>query len=291
MKDIVVIYHDQCKDGFGAAYAAWKKFGDTATYIPLVAGAAVPEGLFNKEIYIVDFSFDLATLANLRKTNTKVIVIDHHQSARAAVTTFPDNVFALDHSGAVLAWHYFHPQTPPPRLLTYIEDHDLWQFLLPHNQEINAALALEKATFERWDELAAALDDNTEFEKFVAVGATATLVNDKLVDELLTYAERVLFEGHEVWAVNVARPHRSIIGHRLAQKNARAGGIPLGIVYYRNRGAIHVSLRSEGDVDVATIAEKYGGGGHRHAASIRVPDFQDLPFSFLTLPGPRGALE
>ena len=33
LKKIVVIYHDQCRDGFGAAYAAWKKFGDDASYI------------------------------------------------------------------------------------------------------------------------------------------------------------------------------------------------------------------------------------------------------------------
>ena len=31
LKNIVVIYHADCRDGFGAAYAAWKKFGDRAT--------------------------------------------------------------------------------------------------------------------------------------------------------------------------------------------------------------------------------------------------------------------
>ena len=34
LKDIVVIYHAHCQDGFGSAYAAYQKFGDTATYIP-----------------------------------------------------------------------------------------------------------------------------------------------------------------------------------------------------------------------------------------------------------------
>ena len=33
-KNIVIIYHTDCRDGFGAAWAAWKKFGDSATYIP-----------------------------------------------------------------------------------------------------------------------------------------------------------------------------------------------------------------------------------------------------------------
>lgn len=34
LKEIVIIYHAQCRDGLGSAYAAWKKFGDNASYIP-----------------------------------------------------------------------------------------------------------------------------------------------------------------------------------------------------------------------------------------------------------------
>ncbi len=41
-KDIVVIYHKHCPDGFGAAYAAWKKFGDAAEYLPASYGDPVP---------------------------------------------------------------------------------------------------------------------------------------------------------------------------------------------------------------------------------------------------------
>ena len=35
-------------------------------------------------------------------------------------------------------------------------------------------------------------------------------------------------------------------------------------------GVVYASLRSKDDVDVASFAEKYGGGGHRHAAGLRV---------------------
>jgi len=281
MKDTVIIYHDQCKDGFGAAFAAWKKFGDTATYIPLKTQAPVPDGLTDKELYIVDYSFDLPTLTTLRSKNKSVVVIDHHATAETAVTAFPENIFNLNHSGAVLTWQYFHPTTAVPRLLSYVEDHDLWKFTLPYNREINAALALEPVTFERWNELATILEDDHEFNQFVIVGTTAAKISDTLVDELLTYRERVLFEGHEVYAVNIARPHRSIVGHHLAKLNAAEGRIPLGIVYYRNGGAVHLSLRSEGDIDVGAIAEKYGAGGHKHAASNRVGSFNELPFTFL----------
>jgi phosphoesterase RecJ-like protein len=35
-------------------------------------------------------------------------------------------------------------------------------------------------------------------------------------------------------------------------------------------GIIYASLRSKGEVDVASFAQKYGGGGHRHAAALRI---------------------
>lgn len=281
LKSIVVIYHDQCSDGHGAAYAAWKKFGDSASYVPLKAGSDAPV-LQNKELYIVDFSFDFETLTKLKAENVSVVVIDHHLSAKDAVTAFPENVFDMDRSGATLAWRYFHPETTTPSLLEYVEDHDIWKFALPNNREFNAALGQYPMTFESWDSLITSLQDEQFKETFINTGATIATFEDKLVTSLLEYKEPVEFEGHTVYALNVSRTYRSILGHHLAKMSEHDFGIALGIVYYRNHGGINISLRSEGDVDVSKMAEKYGGGGHKHAASIRVSDFSALPFTFLS---------
>src|SRR3989344_3599696 len=56
-KDIVVLYHSNCTDGFGGAWAAWKKFGDKAEYIGVIHQTPVPKGLKNKCIYSVDFTY------------------------------------------------------------------------------------------------------------------------------------------------------------------------------------------------------------------------------------------
>ena len=281
LKEAVVIYHAQCTDGFGAAYAAWKKFGDTASYLPVKEHNELPAGLCDKEIYIVDFSFHLPLLKELVANNKSVVVIDHHQSARADVESFPQNIFDNEHSGAVLAWQYFHPDTTTPSLLEYVEDHDIWKFELPNNREFNSALKQHPNTFEAWDSLISNLKDESFYADFIKTGSTISKFEDSLVEHLLEFKERVLFEGHEVWALNVSRVYRSILGHHLARLNKEAGGIPLGIIYYRNLGAVNISLRSEDDIDVATMAEKYGGGGHKHAASIRVNSFAELPFTFL----------
>lgn len=284
LKDIVIIYHDQCRDGFGSAYAAWKKFGYDASYIPCKTQDPVPEGLTDKELYILDYSFKKPELDQLVASNKKVVVIDHHATAEAAVKAFPDNVFDNEHSGAVLSWEYFHPDTQVPVLLKYIEDHDLWKFELPHNREFGAALGEYVQDFETWDQLARNMEDTDAFTSFISHGGVIAGFEDKLVDNMLRFRELVEFEGHQVYALNAERIYRSILGHKLATLNGEANRIELGIVYYRYDGMVHCSLRSNGDVDVAAIAQKYGGGGHKNAASIRAASFADLPFKFITPP-------
>jgi oligoribonuclease NrnB/cAMP/cGMP phosphodiesterase (DHH superfamily) len=283
LQDVVVMYHGSgCKDGFGSAYAAWKKFADNATYIPMDTRGVVPEGLVGKEIYILDYSFDRTTLQDLVDCNTSVVVIDHHISAKEDVTAFPNNIFDNNHSGAVLSWQYFHPETTIPPLLEYVEDHDIWKFALPNNREFNAALGEYEMDFGVWDTLITDLEDPEFLENFLTIGATIAQFEDKLVQRILKSRERVLFEGHEVWAINADKTYRSILGHELASLNEADGMTALGIVYYRSKGQINISLRSNGDVDVSVMAQKYGGGGHKNAASIKADNFTSLPFTFVS---------
>lgn len=280
LKDIVVIYHDQCRDGFGAAYAAWKKFGENATYIPRKTQDPVPDGIVKKELYIVDYSYSKEDLEQLRATNKSVVVIDHHKSAEEAVTAFSENIFDITHSGAVLTWQYFFPDIEVPKLLLYIEDHDLWNMKMEHNREFGAALGEYVQDFETWDQLVQNLADRDDFSKFISIGGVIAGFEDKLIQKMLAFREKAEFEGRDIFVLNAERIYRSILGHHLAKLSAAAGGAPMGIVYYRYDGMVHCSLRSDGDFPVHEIAKKYGGGGHPNAASIRVPSFTDLPFRF-----------
>lgn len=281
LKKIVVIYHDQCRDGFGAAYAAWKKFGDDASYIPRKTQDPVPEGIENKELYIVDYSYKKHELEELIARNKSVVVIDHHKTSEEAVISFPGNVFDQEHSGAVLAWQYFHPGTEVPKLLLYVEDHDLWRFKMEHNREFGAALGEYNQDFETWDQLSENLSDRDDFSKFISHGGALAGFEDKIIQKLVAFREKVLFEGQKMYAVNCSRLYRSPVAHELSSINGKEGGIEMAIVYYRYASQVHCSLRSNGDVDVAKIAEKYGGGGHKNASSIRVSSFAELPFTFL----------
>ena len=51
-----VLYHANCYDGLGAAWAIRKQLGDTADYIPVQYGESPPD-VTGKHVIIADFSF------------------------------------------------------------------------------------------------------------------------------------------------------------------------------------------------------------------------------------------
>src|SRR5688572_27366216 len=115
-KQIAVLYHGGCPDGFGGAYAAWKKFGDTADYIPVQYGKPVPNHLEGNDVYFVDFCYPNEIMQPIIASAHSVTVLDHHLGNKANVESMPTFVFDETRSGATIAWSYFHPDTPVPTL-------------------------------------------------------------------------------------------------------------------------------------------------------------------------------
>jgi len=154
---IYVLYHGQCYDGFGAAYAAWKKFGDTAKYIPVSYGYPPPEMPDAEEVYIVDFSYPQAVLQEMVDAGLRVTVLDHHKTAQETLLPMVGTSknlaiqFDMERSGALIAWEAFHPRVPAPLLIQHISDRDLWQFKLDGTAKIHKALVSYPMDFELWD--------------------------------------------------------------------------------------------------------------------------------------------
>ena len=66
-KDILVLYHDDA-DGFGAAWAAWRKVGDAARYHAVNYGWPAPDCRGIKLLYILDFCYN-NTLSTFKLSN------------------------------------------------------------------------------------------------------------------------------------------------------------------------------------------------------------------------------
>ena len=82
----LIIYHGTgCLDGFGSAYAAYCFFHKnkkvSAQYIAASHTDEVPD-VVGREVYIVDFSYKREVLSSICEKASKVVILDHHESAQ-----------------------------------------------------------------------------------------------------------------------------------------------------------------------------------------------------------------
>lgn len=271
-KKIAIVYHGECPDGFSGAWAAWKKLGNKAEYIGAFDRHRPPEGLEGKEVYLIDYTYSVPVMRELKSRVKRLVAIDHHISQSESVQVADEHRFALDHSGAVLAWHYFHPGKKLPKLLAYVEDYDIWRLKLAPTMPVHALIEATGYDLKSWDKLAKDLENSISAKRRISEGKIVLNMLEKTLDRLLGYAEEVLFEGMKVMAVN-SPVLNDQLGDVLRKKHP-----PLAIIWRKERNHIHVSLRSDGKADVSKIAAKYGGAGHKAAAGFSIPEGEPLPW-------------
>lgn len=274
-KKIVILYDGGCSDGFGGAWAAWKVFGNKADYVGVRHDEPPPRGLKNKTIYLIDFTYSEAVMKKFLRENRRVTSIDHHATAEKAAKLTEKYLYSINHSGCVLAWQYFHPKKPLPKLLKHIEDTDLWKFKVPHTKEIFAYLNLFPLNFQLWDKLIKDMENPAKYKSAVQGGKLLLQYEEKRFTNLMENAQKVRFCGYKTLAVNSAN-WPSQIGNLLVKKMP-----PIGIVWHQRANKISVSLRSNGAVNVGKLAEKFGGGGHKKASGFSLPLNKKLPWKIL----------
>lgn len=254
-----VLYHADCTDGFGSAWAAWKARGDSASYLPVHHGSPPPELPAEASVVIVDFAYPRECLLELRGRVRDLLVLDHHRSARKDLDGLPFARFDMDRSGSGLAWEFFHPGQPEPEMLAYVEDWDLWRFRLPECREVHNAMSSFPFDFALWEGL--------EVATLRSEGRILLRYQEVLVRHLADHAGVGEVGGHRVPVVNCPGDLRSEVGHELLARNPEAPFVALWSV--DSRGYQAWSLRSRGDFDVSALAATLGGGGHLAAAGFR----------------------
>lgn len=295
MDTILCIYHGNCADGFGAAWAVRKALGDEVEFHPGVYGNPPPD-VTGKHVIMVDFSFKRPVIMGMAQKAASVLILDHHKTAAEDLNGLPttisrnswDNhladvrgwandgtdpalprvVFDMEKSGAVLAWEFFHPGKPVPRLLQHVQDRDLWRFALPGTREVQANVFSHPYDFEVWDRLAETAESATGLTIMLAQGEAIERKHFKDIEELLAVTTRpMVIGGHEVPVANLPYTLASDAAGKLALT------APFAATYYDKPGGRVFSLRSrsDGGLDVAEIAKGYGGGGHRNASGFTVP--------------------
>jgi hypothetical protein len=270
----VCIFHAGCPDGFGAAWAAWLRWGEGGTYVARGHDDPLrPRDFAGAYLLFADIAPPPRAYRGLADQAAQLVVLDHHVSAQRAFEADPflarelaaaghEVRFDLARSGSALAFGALHPGEALPDLLAYVEDQDLWRWKLPRSREVNAAIAAQPREFAAWSALAA-----TPVEALAEQGAPILRAQRVEIERAIGKTQPLAIGGLRVEGVN-ARAQRAEIGHELAMR-ARYGAA-CGAVYRVEGRRVDVSLYSIGELDVATIAAALGGGGHRNAAGFSV---------------------
>ncbi|MDO8466759.1 MAG: DHHA1 domain-containing protein [bacterium] len=275
MKKIIVFYHKNCWDGFGGAWAAWRKLGNKADYVGVQPGEAPGFSVKGREVYLIDTAFPEAEMRKILKNNNKLVVLDHHFSNREVVKISTERSYVMNHSGAVIAWNYFHPKKPVPVFLKYVEDADIWKWTMPHSKAISMLKEDLAFDFKVWSKIINEYENKKKLKAFMLQGQQLVSYSESLQDHAIGNAQVVKFEGRKCLAVNSPLLH-SDIGNKLSKLMP-----PFGIVWSEKADYRAVSLRSNGKFDVSKLAQKYGGGGHKAAAAFRLELKDKLPWKFI----------
>ncbi len=107
----ICLYHLDCVDGFGAAYAVWWKFDADFDYYPLNFFAQIEDlpDIEGRDVLIVDLNFEPKVMEYVCKHATKVVMIDHHKTGYEQLDYLVQQgkmtaVFDNTKSGAMLTW-------------------------------------------------------------------------------------------------------------------------------------------------------------------------------------------
>lgn len=271
MKEIVVLYHKDCPDGFGAAWTARRIFKNKADYIGMEHQFSPSKELKNKELYFFDFCWPAPVMQKLLKENKSITVIDHHITAKNTTESVPNHLYSEKNSGSALVWRYFNPSVRLPLLLRYVEDIDLWKFKLPFSRDVMAFMETVPYDFKVWDKLAIDFENSKRRQIHIRAGKLISVYQEKIIDKAASDGERVMFNGYSALVVN-SPILNSQIGNVIIKK-----GFPVGIIWSEKNGNARVSLRGNGKVDVSKLAAKYGGG-HKSAAGFKLKSLSKFPW-------------
>lgn len=309
MDNVIVIYHGNCADGFTAAWAARKKFGDAAEYVAGVYQTPPPD-VRGKDVVLVDFSYKRDVMLAMQQVARSILILDHHKSAEA---DYPADPCTLD--GRLTCIRMDAPEWTAPKTWEYVQtcvaldqcegigkaivyaifDQSrsgagiAWDFFNPgvHRPELVDHVEdrdLWRFALPGTREIQAAVFSHPysfdlwdmlsryDVGKLRTEGEAIERKHHKDVAELVGVCKRrMTIAGYDVPVASLPYTLTSDAGHLMAH------GEPFAACYWDTASGRVFSLRATDDgMDVSEVAKLFGGGGHAQAAGFTVPRDHEL---------------
>lgn len=283
----IILFHKNCSDGIGSLIAIdqyydknnlKKKYnikGLKHTY-------DLDQKLIkNKNVLVCDLSLSKEKYEYIQNLCKNLLIIDHHKTSIKNTINIKNKIIDMKHSAAYLTWKYFLPFEEVPKLINYIEDHDLWKFDLKSSREIYSSLKHIDKDLNNYKKLL----DKQEFNNLLNIGEKLYNIEKNKIKKLCSYAkkynQRIKGKNNEISAksYDIYYVNSSIFTNELGNYLVENFDCDLSIVYNYDEktNKTFMSLRSNNkkDIDVSKIAEVYNGGGHKHAAAFCLSGFKN----------------
>ena len=221
----------------------------------------------DEPIIILDYSFSPAVMNKILEKTENILWLDHHESAFEYINEYSMQINGLrdnNYAACELAWKYFHgADTAMPKAVKLVGDHDRWELKHGHISE-NFSIGMyahpHHPKDDVWDKLLTAGSDDLILE-IIREGSICKRVRDHFcLDYAARYGFECDFEGYNCFAMGLYKFGGEAFGEKIKAYD-------ICISFEFDGDNFVVSLYSE-RIDVASIAEKYGGGGHKGAAGF-----------------------
>ena len=251
------------------------------------------------EIYIVDISLSPTKvrqiLGHLREhgrlgpDDPYIVCIDHHRTAidhLDILNEYCDETMieiGPGLSGATLVWKYWDGklgEEPMPLLLRYVADQDVWEWKMENSKAINSALnTLDGHADAMIEELQRSMEDTEGWmaERLAQGRAILSVIASQLQKSFSRVLNLERGDNVELRIVN-ATENASELGNMLCEESHHTPNAVAFIYSLQRDWSVKCSLRSipGGIITARDIAERFGGGGHDHAAGCRFRNMEEF---------------
>jgi oligoribonuclease NrnB/cAMP/cGMP phosphodiesterase (DHH superfamily) len=288
----LVLYHGCCCDGV-SAYSVARKYLEgigkkRPEGVPCFHGDAnswkLKRTCENRTVLILDFSFPAKLLRDLKRRSKRLILLDHHESAREMLKRDASCYFDTEKSGVGIAWEFFYHDAPMPEFLSRVQDADLWKMDAEGSREFAAKCETMSMEPDVW---LSAINDAESVPRMIKEGAVELEYKRHAVNEIIEQNRKTFFSwrswirrdrirGKEYATCLIeCGTYVNEVGESICESlNCdiaimwRASGIrsDIGGIEVERKACV-LSLRSA-TVDTSTIASFYGGGGHPGASAF-----------------------
>lgn len=233
-------------------------------------------------ILIADLGIEAATAERLDRYKGGKRWLDHHKTNIELASRFEWATIDTEASGTLSVYNEY--ENVPKKYRDFallVDDYDRWVHAYPDSKQMNRLFFIQG--IERFEDRCLHVN---EPQKLYNVDKIVLQLEDERIDRYINRLERSTkvyeLHGDKRFGIVFADQYQSEAGHELLN---RLDLEAIAMIDANNR---KISFRSKENFDVASIAKRLGGGGHKNAAGCEfdyknISDFHGSKYPLLGL--------